>query len=182
MVERLDPKTGEIKLIASPTPNSSPYGMAISSKAVPYFCEFGANKLASIEPATLAIREYALPHADSRARSMAITNNDIAWYTDYSRAYLGKFDSVSGNFSESPRRADHNLGPTKSPSPKVPFGTAESGVRPNTIVCFDPVSGGFQTWIIPAGWGAVRNMMPTHEGNLVLAESGVDRVALVEIK
>ncbi|MBV9974919.1 MAG: hypothetical protein JO105_05950 [Hyphomicrobiales bacterium] len=118
MVERLDPKTGEIKLIASPTPNSSPYGMAISSKAVPYFCEFGANKLASIEPATLAIREYALPHADSRARSMAITNNDIAWYTDYSRDYLGKFDSLSGNFSEYPRRADHNLGPTESPSPK----------------------------------------------------------------
>jgi virginiamycin B lyase len=28
----------------------------------------------------------------------------------------------------------------------------------------------------------VRNMMADHEGNIVIAESGVDRVALVEIK
>jgi virginiamycin B lyase len=55
-------------------------------------------------------------------------------------------------------------------------------VRPNTLVRFDPASGEFQTWAIPAGGGVVRNMMATHDGNIVLAESGVDRVALVEIK
>jgi len=148
---------------------------------VPYFCEFGANKLASIDPATLAIREYALPHADSRARSIAITNNNIIWYTDYSRGYLGKFDPVSETSANTPRRADHDLGPTESPSPKAPIGT-KSGVRPNTLVPFDPASGEFQTWIIPAGLGVVRNMMPTQEGNFVLAEGEVDRVALVEIK
>ena len=39
----------------------------------------------------------------------------------------------------------------------------------------------FQTWIIPAGGGVVRNMTTTSSGNLVMAESGVNRVALVEI-
>ena len=37
------------------------------------------------------------------------------------------------------------------------------------------------TWIIPAGGGVVRNMMRTRDGNLALAESGVNRVALVTI-
>ena len=50
MVGRLDMKTGEIKLTTSPTAQSNPYGMVMNSKGVPYFVEFGANKVASIDP------------------------------------------------------------------------------------------------------------------------------------
>jgi len=49
-------------------------------------------------------------------------------------------------------------------------------------VRFDPKTEKFQTWEIPSGGGVVRNMMPTREGNLALACSGVNRVALVEVK
>ena len=49
------------------------------------------------------------------------------------------------------------------------------------LVRFDPKTEKFQTWAIPSGGGVVRNMMATKEGNLVLAESGVNKVALVEI-
>ena len=42
--------------------------------------------------------------------------------------------------------------------------------------------GKFQTWEIPSGGGVVRNMMATQEGNLVLACSGVDRIALVDLQ
>jgi hypothetical protein len=59
MIGRLDPKTGEVKLATSPTPRSNPYGLVITSTGVPFFCEFGANKLASVDPTTMAIREYA---------------------------------------------------------------------------------------------------------------------------
>src|SRR5579864_5883750 len=62
MVGRLDMKTGEIKVVTSPTMRSNPYGMVINSKGVPYFVEFGANKVASIDPETLEIHEYVLPH------------------------------------------------------------------------------------------------------------------------
>ena len=58
---------------------------------------------------------------------------------------------------------------------------SESGVKPNTLVRFDPTTEAFQTWVIPSGGGVVRNMMPTSDGNLVMALSGVNRVALVEI-
>ena len=58
---------------------------------------------------------------------------------------------------------------------------SESGVRPNTLVRFDPRSEKFQSWAIPSGGGVVRNMMPTHDGRLVLAESGAGKLALVDI-
>jgi virginiamycin B lyase len=88
MIGRLDPKSGQIRLATAPIPRSDPYGLAIDSKGVPSFCEFGANKLASVDPRTMAIHEYLLPHADSRPRRIAIAPNDIIWYTDYPRGYL----------------------------------------------------------------------------------------------
>ena len=46
------------------------------------------------------------------------------------------------------------------------------------VVCAEEV----QTWAIPSGGGVVRNMMPTRDGELVLAESGAGKVALVHIQ
>jgi virginiamycin B lyase len=54
-------------------------------------------------------------------------------------------------------------------------------VRPNTLVRFDSKTGTFQTWAIPSGGGVVRHMMANGDGDLVLACSGVNRVALVQV-
>jgi len=59
---------------------------------------------------------------------------------------------------------------------------SEAGVQPNTLVRFDPKTEQFQTWTIPSGGGVVRNMDVTRDGNLTLACSGVNRIALVEVK
>ena len=59
---------------------------------------------------------------------------------------------------------------------------SESGVKPNTVVRFDPKTEKFQTWVIPSGGGVVRNMMATPQGNLWLACSGVNGIAFVEVK
>jgi len=56
MLGRLDPATGAIKLVTSPTPKSRPYGIQINAEGVPVFVEFGANKIATIDPKTMAIR------------------------------------------------------------------------------------------------------------------------------
>ena len=58
---------------------------------------------------------------------------------------------------------------------------SESAVKPNTLVRFDPKTEKFQTWVIPAGGGVVRNMMATRDGDLVIAESALNKVALVSI-
>ncbi|HEY6359711.1 MAG TPA: hypothetical protein VIX63_01340, partial [Vicinamibacterales bacterium] len=58
---------------------------------------------------------------------------------------------------------------------------SESNVRPNTLVRFDPQTEKFQTWTIPSGGHVVRHMQATANGNLVLAESGINKIALVEV-
>ena len=44
---------------------------------------------------------------------------------------------------------------------------------------FDIKTQKFQSWTIPGGGGVVRNMKSTPDGNLVIAESGVNKVGLV---
>ena len=100
---------------------------------------------------------------------------------DYSRGYLGRFDPKTGKATEWPSPG----GPKSQPYGITAYNDiiwySESAVRPNTLVRFDPKTEKFQTWAIPSGGGVVRNMMATKEGNLVIAESGVNKVALVEV-
>ena len=156
--------------------------MVITSRGIPFFCEFGTNKLASIDPDTMSIQEYPLPNAASRPRRIAITPDDVIWYSDYSRGYLGRFDTKSGKVSEWPSPGGPNALPYGIVYLRGAVWYSESGVRPNTLVRFDPAIEKFQTWTIPSGGGVVRNMMVTRNGNIAMAESGVDRVALVEVK
>ena len=180
----LDPKApnGAIKLVESPTVNSRPYGVRLTSKGVPFFDEFNSNKIASADPKTLVITEYPLPNKDARPRRIAIGKDDTVWYGDYARGYLGRFDPATGQVREWPSPG----GPQSQPYGITTTGGviwySESGVRPNTLVRFDPRTEAFQTWVIPSGGGVVRNMMATADGNLVMACSGVNRVALVEVK
>ena len=121
-------------------------------------------------------------HDDSRPRRIAITPDDIIWYTDYARGYLGRFDPQTDEFREYASPGGPRSHPYGVAFAKGAVWYSESGVKPNTLVRFEPALDKFQSWIIPSGGGVVRNMMADHEGNIVIAESGVDRVALVEIK
>ena len=81
-----------IVMVQVPTRYAAPYGIVVNSKGVPFFCEFGAARLASIDPETMAITEYPLPNERSRPRRVAISPDDAIWYGDYSRGQLGRFD------------------------------------------------------------------------------------------
>jgi virginiamycin B lyase len=182
MIGRLIPRTGETRLITVPTPRAQPYGIVVDSHGTPWFAEFGTNKLGSIDPRTLAIREYTLPNPRTRPRRIAITADDVLWYSDYARGYLGRYDPRTGEAKEWPSPGGANAGPYGITVARGAIWYSESGVRPNTLVRFDPGTTRFQTWTIPSGGGVVRNMMATRDGNLVLACSGVDTIALVVIE
>jgi virginiamycin B lyase len=183
-VGRLDPRTGKMTLIKSPTPHAIPYGIVVTQNNVPFFCEFGTNKLASIDLNTMKIREYNLPVTSARPRRIALAPDGTIYYTDFARGYLGHFDPASGKLLKewpSPRGADSE-----------PYGIAitndgevwysESGVMPNTLVRFDPKSESFSAKQIPSGGGVVRNMVATPDHRLYLACSGVNKVAVVDLK
>lgn len=181
-VGRLDPDTGEIKLIQVPTLDARPYGIAVDLQGIPYFVEFGTNKIASIDPETLKIREFTLPNAASRPRRLAISPDNVIWYSDYSRGYLGRYDTRTGKVREWPSPGGAKSAPYGIAITKAGVWYSEAGVRPNTLVHFDPQSEKFQTWTIPSGGIVIRNMMATPEGNLVMACSGANGLALVTVK
>jgi len=180
-VGRVDPATGEMTVKAAPTHGAFPYGIETNSKGEPWYVDFWGNRLGSVDPDTGEITEHELPHADSRPRRIAITPDDAVWYTDFPRGYLGRFDPATGKTQEwlSPS------GATSQPYAIATIGDivwyVETFPRPNALVRFDMKSETFQSWPIPSGGMVVRNMMATPEGTLVLALSGVNRVALVEI-
>jgi virginiamycin B lyase len=183
-VGRLDPKTGKMKLAIVPTGHAVPYGIVVLQNNTPFFCEFGSNKLAAVDLKTMAIREYTLPNASARPRRLALAPDGTIFYTDYARGYLGHFDPASGKLLKE--------WPSPGGDGSEPYGIAvtgdgvvwysESGVKPNTLVRFDPKADSFAMEQIPSGGGTVRNMVATPDGHLYLACSGVNKVAVVELR
>jgi virginiamycin B lyase len=181
LIGRLIPATGEIKMAKVPTPKALPYGMVVDTKGTLWCVEFGAPKIVSIDPNTMAMKEYPLLHAESRPRRIAISSDDIIYYADYSLGYLGRLEPKTGKVTE---------WPSPSGTRSMPYGISvisgivwysESGTSPNTLVRFDPQTAKFQTWAIPNGGGVVRNMMATKDGNLAMALSGINKIALAAI-
>ena len=181
LVGRLDPRTGLIRLKQSPTPNSRPYGIVVNTKGTPFFCEFGTNKLASIHPDAMEITEYLLPQG-ARPRRLTVAPAHMIFYTDYARGYLGRLNPEQKKIDEWPSPG----GPESKP-----YGIAatadgmiwysESGMRPNTMVRFDPKTGTFAVWPIPSGGGVVRHMVATPAGEIYIACSGVNKIGIVRL-
>ncbi len=179
-VGRLDPRSGKIELQKVPTANAHPYGIQVNSQGVPFFCEFFTNKLASIDPKTMAIREYALPEG-VRPRRMAIDATDRVYFTDYERGHLGQLDPKNSEVKmwNSPGGAGANpYGIAITPDGMVWY--SESGVKPNTLIRFDPKTETMARATIPSGGGTVRNMAATADGRVYIACSGVNKVGVVE--
>jgi virginiamycin B lyase len=181
VIGRLDPRSGDIRLLTPPTPNSRPYGMAFDSAGNLFVVQFGTNRVARIDPGTLEIKEYALPHAESRPRRIAITADDMVWYSDYSRGYLGRLDPKTGAVTEWPSPSGPKSQPYGISVIDGALWYSESGAKPNTVVRFDPGTARFQSWAIPGGGDIVRNTSVTKEGDFVLANSLVNQITLVRI-
>jgi virginiamycin B lyase len=180
-VGRLDPKTGTIKLVHPPTDKARPYGMAVNSKNQVFFVEFGAPKVATIDD-NMQIKEYTLPDPGARPRRIAIDDQDIIWYTDFARGFLGRLDPATGKVTEWASPSGPKSEPYGIVFTKGAFWYNESFAKPNTIVRFDPKTEKFQSWAIPGGGDIVRNMSVTTDGNPVTANSLVNQVGLVQVK
>jgi virginiamycin B lyase len=160
--------------------DARPYGIAINSKGIPFFCEFGTNKMAKIDPQTMAITEYKPPEG-ARPRRMAIDAADQVYFTDFQGGNLGRLDPESGAVK---------MWPSPGAAGSAPYAIAitadglvwysESGVKPNTIIQFDPKTERFARATIPSGGGTVRNMAATVDGRVYIACSGVNKVGVVE--
>jgi len=180
-IGRLDPKSGKMTLAKVPTAHAVPYGIVVLPNNAPFFCEFGTNKLGTIDPKSMTVREYTLPDASARPRRLGLAPDGSIFYTDFGRGYLGHFDPAAGKLLKE--------WPSPGGGESEPYGIAitndgtvwysESGMKPNTLVRFDPKSEAFSSEQIPSGGGVVRNMVATPDRRIYLACSGVNKVAVV---
>jgi virginiamycin B lyase len=138
----LSPATGEMQIVAAPSGagNTYPYGIQVNAQGVPWYVDFRGNRIASIEPRTMAIKEIALPSADARPRRIAITADDAVWHTDFARGSIGRYDPQTGALREwlSPGGKDSQPYGIASVGDIVWY--SESGVRPSALVRFDPAA------------------------------------------
>jgi virginiamycin B lyase len=180
-IGKMVPWSTDIQLMDTPTPNASPYGIAVSFGGTPFFTELNSAKLGTVNPDTMQVTEYPLPNPGSGPRGITVTPDDVVWYTDHARGYLGRFDPKTGKFDEwaSPS------GPRSRPYGITNVGGviwyAESGTKPNMLVRFDPKTQEFQSWPIKAG-GGVRQIYADADGSLWFTRPLANGIAHVAIK
>jgi virginiamycin B lyase len=178
MIGRLSPETGELTEVAT-EPN--PYGIQVAPNGTLWVAHNGTNKISAVNPDTLEIRYYEVPDSSSRIRRLGLTSDGMVWYGNSTRGRIGRLNPATGEIKEwlSPS------GPTSHPYAFTVVNDIiwynESGMRPDTLVRFDPKTERFQSWPIPSGAGIVRNFGLTKNGNLIIHQTSSNRVGLVEI-
>ena len=138
MIGRLDPATGEIRLVTAPTPGAKPYGIKIDANGTPYVACNGSNCLLRVDRATMALTEIDLPTPGTTVRRLDIAEDGMIWYVNSSQGRLGRYDPKTGEIKEWPSPS----GPDSHPYALAVRGGIvwynESGKRPDALVRFDP--------------------------------------------
>jgi len=178
MLGRLNPDSGEVSEVAT---EPRPYGIQVGPDGMLWVAYNGTNKIGALDPDTLAVKLYEVPDTASRIRRLDLDSNGMVWFVNSSLGRIGRLDPESGEIKQ-----------WNSPSGAAshPYALAviddvvwynESGVRPDTLVRFDPRRESFQSWPIPSGVGIVRNMWVTEDDNLLIHQSSSNQIGLVKI-
>ena len=178
VVGRLDPLTGEVSEIAT---RARPYGIKVGSNGMLYVAYNGTNAIAEIDPDTLGIRYFDIPDPRTRIRRLDIASNGSIWFVNSSLGKIGNLDPKTGAV----KQWDSPSGPSSHPYAIAVIDDViwynESGMRPDTLVRFDPTAERFQSWAIPSGIGIVRHVWVTKDKNLLIHQSSSNRIGLVHI-
>ena len=98
-VGRFELATGTFRLWKT-GPRTNPYGIVLDSKGRPWFDLFGTNKIGTIDPKTLELKEFTIPNDSARPRRIAVTSDDKIYWGDYRRGFLGFLDPATGKMEE----------------------------------------------------------------------------------
>lgn len=161
-VGKLTTAKGDVELIPVPTAKARPYGIVMGSGDRPWIVEFGSYKIATVDPETMELTEFALPKEDSRPRRLALgPPGESIWYVDYALGLLGRLDPKSGEVEEWPVPGGEEARPyAMAIDDHDRLWFVECGRDPNRFVGFDPESEAFfSVTPIPGGGGCVRHMV-----------------------
>jgi virginiamycin B lyase len=191
MLGRLDPRTGDLKEV--PTPAANPYGLKVDKSGRLWIAFNGpaldrpggqpiaGARIASMDPVTMEFRVYDLPDPQSRVRRLDLASDGTVWFVNSGRGRLGRLNPQTGEVKE----WESPSGPASHPYAIAVVNDIvwynESNQRPDVLVRFDPKTEKFQSFPVPSGYGIVRNMFVTKEGNLLIHQSSSNRFGLVQV-
>ena len=157
VVGRYDRNTGDLKTWQTGQ-RTRPYGIVMDSKDQPWFDLFGTNKIGTVDPKTMELKEFIIPDERARPRRIAVTSDDAVWWGDYSRGMIGRLDPATGKVEEwaLPSGA-RSLPYAMTVDDRDRLWLAETGVNPNKLVAFDAKTRQFVASIDIPSNGAERN-------------------------
>ncbi|NIT13531.1 MAG: lyase [candidate division Zixibacteria bacterium] len=167
MIGKLKVKTGEVTLIPIPVKRARPYGIKVDAQDRPWVALFGTNKLASVDPETMALSIHELSRSEARPRRLVISKDGNIWYGDYNEGKLGRFQPADGSVTEWQLPGGEDARPygmVKDDKETIWIGTRQS---PNWLVGFSiRQEKVISVTDIPNARGSVRHMYfhpPTRE-------------------
>ncbi len=182
MIGRLDPATGKITLGRATIRPAGPYGIQIDSKGTPWYTLNNTNKLISVDPDNFNVKVHEIPVSkDARPRRLRIDENDIIWYTDWARGFLGRYDPSKGSWKEWPTPG----GDWARPYPIALRGDAvwfgETWKDPATIVRFDIKKETFESWPVENCFDGAYYFDTDKDQNIWFTCHDTNRIGVVEI-
>ncbi|MDH3224748.1 MAG: lyase [Gemmatimonadota bacterium] len=164
-VGKLWKETGEVRLIEAPEVesrrgnSSRPYGIKVDAQGRPWIALFNTNQIATVDPETFELETFMLPEG-ARPRRLEVTSDDVVWYVDYARGFLGRLDPETGDVTEWANPSGEGARPygmAVDKDDQIWF--VETGVQPNRFVGFDPETEEyFSISEVESGGGTIRHM------------------------
>ena len=112
-VGRLNTNSGDMVVKKTPSDNTYPYGIRLNSQGVPWYVDFRGNRIGSVDPKTMEIKEYRF-QAPMHARADSPSHQTTSSGTPTSRAACS---GVSIRRPVRPRNGPHPEAGTPSPTP-----------------------------------------------------------------
>jgi len=177
-VARLDPISGDIVSVDTA---ARPYGIKVGTDDQIYVAFNGDNAIGRIDPDTMEVTYFEIPHEDSRIRRLDLSSDGAVWYVNSSRGRIGRLDPATAEVQE----WDSPSGPKSHPYSMAVIDDIiwynESGQRPDALVRFDPVTESFQSWAVPSGIGIIRHVWVTRDKDLLIHQSSSNRIGRVRV-
>jgi len=178
MLGRLDPESGALTEVES---RARPYGIKVGDNGKVYIAFNGNHAIGDLAPETMAIRYFEFPDTRSRIRRLDIATDGSIWFVNSSLGKIGRLNPNTGVVEQWNSPSGPNAHPYALAVIDDVVWYNESGMRPDTLVRFDPASERFQSWAIPSGIGIIRHVWVTEDKNLLIHQSSSNRVGIVRI-
>jgi streptogramin lyase len=99
-IGRIDAKTGDVKLYATPTPGSAPRRGSVDAQDRIWFGEYRGHRIGMFDTKTEQFKEWLVPTPYSAPYDVALDKNENAWTGSTTTDAVARLDIKTGQFTE----------------------------------------------------------------------------------